>query len=184
MTDTTDTTSPATGTSASATSPTAEPERALDELLDQEWNVAMVMTMVDGRHTSRPVTCVEVTPTRLSFLVSHQSPWVQDIATGRATVHITFSDTKHNTYVSLNGSAFVTADDAERERLWSPAAQVWFDGPQDVELAIVRFEVTDGEYWTGPDGSFRQAIALVRGILTGDESAMGEQGTITTDAAR
>ncbi len=61
---------------------------------------------------------------------------------------------------------------------------MWFDGPQDEELAIVRFEVTEGEYWTGPDGSFRQAIALVRGILTGDESAMGEQGTIATDPAR
>jgi len=174
MTDTTDTT----------TSATTEPARALDELLDEEWNVAMVMTMVDGRHTSRPVTCVEATSSRVSFLVSHRSPWVQDIATGRAAVHITFSDTKHNTYLSLNGTAFVTADDAERERLWSPAAQVWFDGPKDEELAIVRFEVTDGEYWTGPDGSFRQAIALVRGILTGDESAMGEQGVIATDPAR
>lgn len=168
-------------TPGTTTDQTTEPQRTLDELLDQEWNVAMVMTMVDQRHTSRPVTCVEVTPTRLSFLVSHRSPWVRDIATGRAVVHVTFSDTKHNTYLSLNGTAFVTTDDAERERLWSPAAQVWFDGPQDETLAIVRFEVTDGEYWTGPDGSFRQAIALVRGIITGDESAMGEQGVIATD---
>lgn len=162
--------------------PQAEPQRSLDELLTGDWNVAMVMTMVQGRHTSRPVTCVEVTAHRLSFLVSERSEWVRDIATGDAVVHVTFSDTKHNTYVSLEGTASVSTDPAERERLWSPAALVWFDGPQDDTLAIVRFDIDDGEYWTGPDGSFRQAIALVRGILTGDETAMGEQGTVTTDA--
>ncbi len=116
--------------------------RRLDELVGGGRTVAMVMTMIDGAHTSRPVTCVEVGTGRMSFLVSREVEWVADIAAGRATVHVTVADQKDNTYVSLEGTAGVASDIAEMERLWTPVAKVWFDGPHDPSLAVLHFDVT------------------------------------------
>jgi hypothetical protein len=50
--------------------------RQISELLGGGRTVAMVMTMVGDHHSSRPVTCVEVTDTRLSFLLSLEVDWV------------------------------------------------------------------------------------------------------------
>ena len=42
------------------------------------------MTMIDGRHTSRPVTVAEVDRTYLRFLVDGSADWMRAITEGRA----------------------------------------------------------------------------------------------------
>ena len=155
-------------------------ERPLDELIGSGRTIAMVMTMVGEAHTSRPVTCVEVTARRLSFLVSREVEWVADILAGEATVHVTVADTKENTYLSLQGSASVTADVDEIQRLWTPVSKVWFTGPDDPRLAILRFDVSAGHYWDGPSGAIRQGISIMRAMIEGDETALGTSGPVAT----
>ena len=154
--------------------------RRLDELVGGGRTVAMVMTMIDGAHTSRPVTCVEVGTGRMSFLVSREVEWVADIAAGRATVHVTVADQKDNTYVSLEGTAGVASDVAEMERLWTPVAKVWFDGPHDPSLAVLHFDVSRGQYWDGPSGSLRQGVNIVRAMIEGDDALLGTSGPVST----
>jgi hypothetical protein len=43
----------------------------------------MIMTMIDGVHSARPVTCLEVREGRLSFLVSRATKWAAAIEDGR-----------------------------------------------------------------------------------------------------
>jgi general stress protein 26 len=80
--------------------------------------------------------------------------------------------------VALNGTAIVVTDDAEKERLWNPAAGAWFDGPDDPELAVLHFDVGDGRYWDGPDGKLGRALALIRGVITGNDDGMGTSGPV------
>lgn len=154
--------------------------RRLDDLVGGGRTVAMVMTMLGDAHTSRPVTCVEVTPRSMSFLVSREVDWVDHIAAGRAVVHVTVAEAKDNTYLSLEGTATVSTDVDEMERLWSPLAKVWFSGPDDPRLAVLRFDVEGGQYWDGPSGSIRQGISLVRAIIEGDEAVLGTSGPVST----
>ena len=159
---------------------TEHPERKVDDLIGGGHTVAMVMTMVGQSHSSRPVTCVEAAHGRLSFLVSREVDWVRDIDAGHAVVHVTVADDKANTYLSLEGAASISADIAEIRRLWTPPAKIWFDGPDDPRLAVMRFTVSSGQYWDGASGSIRQGINLVRAIIEGDESVLGTSGAVST----
>ena len=160
--------------------PGAEPPavRPITALLTTEPTVAMVMTMVGRHHSSRPVTCAEAQDHRLSFLVSQHAEWVAAIAASQAIVHVTVADNAHSTYVSLNGGAIVVTDPQEILRLWSPGARAWFDGPEDPDLAVVHFDITDGEYWDGPSGRVGRAVAVLRAALTGDAEVLGTQGLV------
>ena len=155
-------------------------ERSLEELIGGGRTIAMVTTMVANVPSSRPVTCVELMAGRLSFLVSRDVEWVADIAAGRAIVHVTIGNESENTYLSLQGTGMIVADAMERERLWTPLAKIWFSGPEDPTLVVLRFDVTDGRFWDGPAGAIRQGIGLVRAMIEGDESLLGASGQVRT----
>lgn len=103
--------------------------RSVTELLSDQSRIAMVMTMIDGDHSSRPVTIADVSERRLSFLVSRSTAWVQSIVNQHAVVHVTVADESHNVYLAMNGTALVVHDTPELERLWSPVARAWFGPP-------------------------------------------------------
>jgi general stress protein 26 len=157
--------------------------RLITDLLTADPTVAMVMTMVGRHHSSRPVTCADVQDHRLSFLVSRQAEWVDAIANSQALVHVTVSDDAHTTYLSLNGGAMVVTDPSEIVRLWSPAARAWFEGPDDPDVAVLHFDISDGEYWDGPGGRVGRAVALLRAAFTGSPESLGTQGQIEGDSA-
>lgn len=156
--------------------------RTLAELISGTPPVAMVMTMFDGAHTSRPVTIADIDGNRLSFLVSRNAEWVQAVDQQMAAVHLTITNDSHSTYLSLNGSAFVTGDLALREQLWSAPAGAWFTGPDDPDLAVFQFDVDEGRYWDGPDGRLGRGLALLRAAITGSDQQMGTYGQVQLDA--
>jgi general stress protein 26 len=151
--------------------------RSVTDLLSEHSRIAMVMTMVDGAHSSRPVTIADVGERRLSFMVSRSTAWVQSIVDQVAVVHVTVSNEAHNVYLALNGTALVVHDGAELERLWSPIARAWFSGPDDPDLAVLHFDVSDGEYWDGPSGRLGRVVAMLHAAL-GDDSDGGAHGPV------
>ncbi len=158
--------------------PAASAPRDLTDLLGDRMTIAMLMTMVGQEHTSRPVTCADVTDRRLSFLVSSSSEWVKAIAAGIARVHVTAAHESHSIYLSLNGTAQVVHDDELNKHLWSPQAKLWFTGPDDPDLCVVHFDVADGQYWDGPDTGLGRMIAFTRAIFGDDPEVSGTHGEI------
>ena len=73
----------------------------------------------------------------------------------------------------------MTRDRAEIDRLWNPAASAFFEGKEDPDLAVLHFDVSDGQYWKSPSGRLGSLIALAKAALGGDEAA-GTQGPIAT----
>jgi general stress protein 26 len=153
--------------------------RHIDELLSPGRSIAMVMTMIGPEHSARPLTVAEVLRNRLSFLVSREADWVDAVARARAAVHVTVSEPDRSIHLSLDGLASVVVDEAERERLWSPVARAWFDGPDDPALAVLRFDVTGGKYWDGPSGAVKRGLALLKAAVTGDDATAGTAGPVT-----
>lgn len=155
-----------------------QPDRPVGEFVRDGRTVMMVTTATGSQFSARPVTCVEASDGRLSFLVSTETDWVQHIEAGRSVVHVTSSDDAHGTYLALQGTASVTNDPGERERLWSPVAKAWFSGPDDPSLAILRFEVASGEYWDGPSTGIGKAVGLLRAVVSGNDASLGESGRV------
>jgi general stress protein 26 len=155
--------------------------RHLPDLVPDGLCVAMIMTMIGRSHSSRPVTVADVREHRLSFLVARHADWVAAIEGEQALVHVTIADNDAARYLALNGSAIVVRDEEEAQRLWTPAARVWFDGAEDPNLAVLHFDVTDGHYWSGPAGSVGRAIAFARAVISKDDSALGTDGPVALD---
>lgn len=168
---------PTTETMGEITGETATVPRSVTELLGDHSRIAMVMTMIDDRHSSRPVTIADVTERRLSFLVSRSAAWVQSIVAQTAVVHVTVADEARNVYLALNGTALAVQDELELDRLWSPLARAWFAGPDDPDLAVLHFDVSDGEYWDGPSGRLGRVVAMLHAAM-GDASGGGEHGPV------
>lgn len=156
--------------------------KAVDELVKMG-SILMLMTMVDGQHTSRPVTCADATGNELWFLVDRTVDWVRAVAGGVATTHLTMSDPSDSRYLSLNGVTTVTTDRETLEDLWTPVARTWFTGMDDPRLAAIRFEAREGEYWEGPGTVVGRTFAMLRGVLTGNDASLGDHGAIAPDAS-
>jgi general stress protein 26 len=157
--------------------------RHIGALISGHKHVAMIMTTIADRPSSRPVRCAEANGDRLSFLVDHGDEWVKAVERGEAVVQVTIADEHHNTYLAVNGRASVSTSFAERQRLWSAARdwfespEGWFEGPDDPRLAVLTFDVSDGEYWDGP-GRIGRAVDLMKAVLTNIEEPPDNQGQI------
>ena len=152
--------------------------RALTDLVPSGMCIAMVNTMVGRTHTSRPVTVANTQGQRLSFLVTRNADWVTSIADRAALVHVTVANDANSLYLSLNGTAIVVHDTEDAVLLWSKPAGIWFDGPDDPNLAVLHFDVTEGHYWDGPDGILGRAVALARAAITSNDEALGTDGPV------
>ncbi len=134
--------------------------------------------MIEGRHSSRPLTLLEVDGDVARFLASMHTDRVQAVARGDAVLHLTVADSAHNVYVAANGSAVVTRDETLRRHLWSPAADAFFDGADDPDLGVLVFIASDGEYWEGPSSRVGRSLAMLRGAMKHDPGAIGRSGPI------
>ena len=157
---------------------TDDPTKRLSDLFDGG-DTVMFMTMVGDEHSSRPMTVADVDSARLDFLVDTTADWYDAVAAGSAVVHVTLSDVRHNQYAALNGTATVSRDRGEIDRLWNPGASAFFEGKDDPNIAAMHFEVSDGQYWDLPSGRIGSLIAMVRAAIGGDEAA-GDHGSIAT----
>ena len=153
--------------------------KPLSDLVDGG-TIVMLMTMIGSDHTSRPLSVAEVAGDRLGFLVDATTEWATAIREGTAAVHATVCDVRKNHYLSLDGSASLTLDREEVDRLWNPAAGAYFDGKDDPAVGVLRFEVDGGEYWDAPSGRIGSAFAALKAAVTGDPDAAGDQGPVAT----
>lgn len=150
--------------------------RTLDDLLDGE-RTAMLVT-ADQR--ARPMTILERDGQRLWFLTARSADWVRTLP-DREIVNVTVVDPGDGLYVSLSGQAATTTDADVLERLWSPALSAWFEGADDPDLLALSVEVSDGEYWDGPDSGIGRTLRLAAAAVTGaGPELLGDKGDVTT----
>ena len=153
--------------------------RSLERVLEGQ-RYAMVTTAGPRGLRSRPLTLLEQEDAVLRFLVSKQSEWVQDLNQPMASVQVSFADPGDNTYVALQGHAKL--DDARDtvRRLWNPAAEAFFDGPDDPNAVVLECTIFDGEWWDAPSTKVGMAIAFAKRAVTGDEP--GQSGIVDPEA--
>jgi len=142
-------------------------------------DVLMLVTDSVQGLESRPVTCAEVLPTGIRFLIDQTASWVGPMADGERPVNIAFAHTKKNTYVSLTGTARIVREKPAVDRLWTPVAEAFFDGPDDPKAAVLDVAVTSGEWWSGPSSKVAQVVSLLRAAVTNAPESVGDHGPVT-----
>src|SRR5687768_16815884 len=117
--------------------------RSLHRVLEGH-RFAMVTTSSPQGLRDRPLTMLDLEDADLRFLVSKDTEWVQELAEPMASVQVSFADPGENSFVALQGHATLRDDRDLVRRLWNPAAEAFFDGPDDPDAVVLECRIHDG----------------------------------------
>jgi general stress protein 26 len=155
--------------------------------LDRVWDIieqvgiCMLTTHSDGGLRARPL---EARPDRDSGTI-----WfVTDLHSGKeheieseCDVGLVFVDTKANAYLSITARAEVRRDRAKAAAIWKTTDTLWWDGPDDPNVCVLRVRPVTAELWDGPASKAVAAFEFVKAQLTGAEPNLGENRKTTVD---
>lgn len=137
--------------------------------------VCMMITEDDGDLRGRPMHIVqEDYDGTLWFFTARDSQKV-DEAQDEQNVCLVFSDVKHETYVSLSGSAHLTQNPALIEKFWNPNVAAWFPkGKNDPNVALLEIKIHKGEHWDATSSRTMQLFKVIKSNITNTPPDMGE----------
>ena len=147
----------------------------LRELVD-DIKVAMMTTLDDGVLRSRPLQTLRIGDDGvLWFFTSSTSPKVAEAAADSWRVNLSYAHPGKHDYVSISGTATLSRDREKMKALWTKWVEVWFPrGLGDPDLALLRIEVEQAEYWDSPGSALGRLYGLTKALATGDKSAIGD----------
>lgn len=157
-----------------ADSPDSENARKLWDLVERI-RVGMLTTVVDGALRSRPTVCVDVNRhgALWSFTTAVSSD--RDGAAVGYRVNLGLVDRDTNDYASLAGMAKAIRDPARAKQLWDEALSAWFPkGVDDPDLALLRIQVEQAEYWDRPPEDVIGTLGLVK-LVTDETPSLGKK---------
>jgi general stress protein 26 len=157
----------------------AEGRKKISELV-KEIRIAMLTTLAkDNTMSSRPMA-VQDKPFdgTLWFLTRSTSEKIDEIEED-SHVTLTFSEPSDSTYIALKGRAHVNQDRAKIKELWNPMYKAWFPkGEDDPEIAVLRVEVSEADYWEASGSKIVQLIKYAAASVTGGKVPLGEAGHV------
>lgn len=128
----------------------------------------LITRSVNGGLHGRPMSVGEVEDGgTVWFLTDNQSMKVAEVARDTRAL-VSFADS--DKYIVMTGEIALLRDSAKARAIWKEPFRVWFKGPEDPTLALLRFEPDEGEYWNnaGVQG-IKQAFRAARAYLQGDQ---------------
>ena len=141
--------------------------------------VCMLTTRFDGGLRARPL---EARPDRDAGLI-----WfVTDLRSGKEheieaehDVCLVFVDAKDKAYLSITARAEVRRDHAQAAAIWKTTDSMWWDGPDDPSVCVVRVTPITAELWDGPASKAVAAYEFAKARLTGAKPNLGENRKVT-----
>jgi general stress protein 26 len=153
--------------------------------LDRVWDiiervgVCMLTTRFAGGLRARPL---QARPDRDAGFI-----WfVTDLASGKEheiegddEVGLVFVDVEASAYLSITARAEVRRDHAKAAEIWKRTDNMWWDGPDDPALCVLRVTPVTAEIWDGPASKAVAAFEFVKSQLTGEKANLGENRKVT-----
>jgi general stress protein 26 len=96
-------------------------------------------------------------------------------------VGLAFIDANANAYLSITARAEVRRDHAKAAEIWKPTDNMWWKGPDDPNVCVLRVTPLTAELWDGPASKAVAAFEFVKVRLTGGEPNLGECRKVIVD---
>ena len=146
--------------------------------------IAMLTTSFPGGLRARPV---EARPERDAGLI-----WfVTDLRSGKEheieaehDVGLVFIDAKAKAYLSITARAEVRQDHAKAAEIWKRTDNMWWSGPDDPNVRVLRVQPFTAELWDGPASAAVAAFEFAKARITGAKPNLGENRKVTVRMAR
>lgn len=157
----------------------AEGQKKIAELAKGIHICMMTTVSPDGSMASRPMAVQDVPfDGTLWFLTRDSSEKVGQIVEDQH-VSLTFAEPSDSKYISLKGKASVSKDKAKIHELWNNMYKAWFPGGEDdPQIAVVRVDVSEGDYWEASSSKLVMGVKYLAASLTGGKVPVGEAGHV------
>lgn len=149
--------------------------KKINELI-KDVRIAMLTTVDEnGLLRSRPMATQKIEfDGDLYFFTKEHSPKMDEVKKDR-NVNVAYANPDKQHYVSLSGAARIITDQQKMEELWTPELKAWFpNGLEDPELALLKIETSQAEYWDTRNSTVVYLIGLAKAIATGESYHPGE----------
>jgi general stress protein 26 len=141
--------------------------------------VCMLTTRFAGGLRARPL---EARPDRGEGVI-----WfVTDLRSGKEheieaehDVGLVFSDAVANAYLSITARVEVWRDHVKAAEIWKVTDNMWWKGPDDPNVCVLRVVPLTAELWEGPASRAAAAFEFVKSQLTGEKPNLGENRKVT-----
>jgi general stress protein 26 len=153
--------------------------------IDRVWDIiekvgiTMLTTRFAGGLRARPL---EARPDRAAgiiwFLTDVRSGKDEEVAAA-PDVGLVFIDAADKAYLSITGRGEIARDTARAAEIWKSTDRLWWEGPQDPSLRVLRVEPETAELWDGPSSSIVAAFEFAKARLTGSKPDLGENRKIS-----
>lgn len=146
-------------------------EEKVRELLGKFKTAMLVTRTAAGELRARPMVIAESAESGMvTFITSVDSGKVDEIQTDSHVAITMQSGTLEQAgpFMSITGWAELDRSPAEIERLYGKVDDVWFEGPRDPRIALIRVRVHSAEYWDQRGlGGVRFAWEAVKAVARG-----------------
>jgi general stress protein 26 len=115
------------------------------------------------------------------FFLTDKRGLKDDEVKANPEVCLTFIYAKEKVYLSVTGEASITRDEERARALWNENQALWWKGPDDPNLLVLRVEPHRAEIWDGPASSAVAAFEFAKARLTGKKPNIGEKRKATVE---
>jgi general stress protein 26 len=161
------------------TTETSDEVKKIAEIIKSIKFAMLTTASEDGSLRSRPMATQQVEfDGDLWFFTREDSGKVSE-AEQRHEVNVSFADPDKGKYVSTSGEAEIVKDREKMKELWKPIFKTFFpQGLEDPELALLKVNVRQAEYWDSASTSIGRAIDFAKAYIKKDASELGEHAKV------
>jgi len=143
--------------------------------------VCMLTTRFRGGLRARPVEARPDRAVGLIWFVTDVRGLKDDEIEQSPDVGLVFIDHADRAYLSVTATAQVLEDHAKAREIWRKTDDMWWNGPDDPNVRVLRIEPSRAELWDGPASKLVAAYEFAKARVTGDKPNLGENRKVTVD---
>ena len=143
--------------------------------------VCMLTTHSGGGLRARPVEPRLDRSAGLIWVVTDRRSGKEHEIEAEQDVGLSFINSGEKAYLSITARAVAVADHAKAAEIWRSGDNLWWNGPDDPNVCVLRITPLTAELWDGPASSAVAAFEFVKARLTGAKPNLGENRKVTVD---
>lgn len=112
------------------------------------------------------------------YLLSSESETYHNLEKNK-NVSILFSDTSNFNFLSLNGQAEISQDQARIDKYWNKMIEVWFEkGKEDPRIRVLKVVPSEAHYWDNKTNKLVTMFKVLSSAVTGQKLDIGREGEL------
>jgi general stress protein 26 len=141
--------------------------------------VCMLTTQSGTGLRARPVEARPDRDAGLIFFVTDRRSGKEHEIEAEHDVGLVFVSASDKAYLSITARATVLDDHAKAAAIWKATDNLWWEGPNDPNVCVLRVQPLTAELWDGPSSKAVAIYEIAKATLTGAKPHLGENRKVT-----